>query len=276
MEQNNVNDFVTGWKLISLSAAISAACLLIFLDMSILATAIPRITAEFDSLADIGWYGSAYNLACASLQPLSGKFYKYFTTKWTFLAFLFTFELGSLICAIASSSKIFIVGRAVAGLGSSGIQNGSFAIVATAAPLERRPFLIGIIMGVYQLGLVGGPLIGGALSQFTTWRWCFYINLLIGAITTILVLLAHNPERVEKPRSKISNFDLPGLVIFALFAIMLLLGLEWGGSRYPWKSAIIIGLLCGGVGMLIPFFIWEHYVGENAIIPLQTIRKRHL
>lgn len=86
--------------------------------------------------------------------------------------FLFLFEVGSLLCAVATSSTMFILGRAVAGIGSSGIQNGSFSIVAAAAPLERRPTLMGITMGICQLGLVSGPLIGGALTEYRTWRWC--------------------------------------------------------------------------------------------------------
>ena len=92
--------------------------------------------------------------------------------KWTFLAFFSIFELGSLLCGAAQSSKMLIIGRAVAGMGASGLNNGALTIVATTTPMEKRPALIGAMMGLSQMGLVLGPVIGGALTEYTTWRWC--------------------------------------------------------------------------------------------------------
>lgn len=91
--------------------------------------------------------------------------------QYTFLVFLFVFELGSLICGVAHSSEALIVGRAVAGMGSSGLMNGSMTILAGAAPIQKRPLYIGIMLGVSSLGIVMGPLIGGALTEHATWRW---------------------------------------------------------------------------------------------------------
>lgn len=67
---------------------------------------------------------------------------------------------------------MLIVGRAVAGMGSSGLFNGSLTIVGVTVPLQRRPVIIGIMIGFANMGLVAGPLVGGALTEFTTWRWC--------------------------------------------------------------------------------------------------------
>jgi MFS family permease len=97
-------------------------------DRSILSTAIPRITEEFNSLPDVGWYGSAYLLTSCCFQLLFGKLFAEFNIKWIYLVALGLFELGSLICALASSSVILIVGRAVAGLGSAGIFTGAILV----------------------------------------------------------------------------------------------------------------------------------------------------
>ncbi|OAQ67906.1 MFS multidrug transporter [Pochonia chlamydosporia 170] len=275
------DDYVTGWKLFSLMVAITLASFLVLLDMSIIVTAIPRITTYFQSLHDVGWYGAAYNLSSAALQPLSGKFYTYFRTKWIFLSFLLLFQIGSLICGIASSSTMFILGRAVAGLGSAGLQNGAFTIIVAAAPLEKRPALMGMVMGGCQIGLVAGPLVGGALTEYTTWRWCFYINFPIGGLAALVIALVSIPDRrVRIPGGTWdiirSRFDLPGFVLFAPWAIMILLAVEYGGITYPWNSPIVIGLLAGGVATLVLFVYWEKRVGENAMIPLSIIRKREI
>ncbi|OTB16383.1 hypothetical protein K445DRAFT_59331 [Daldinia sp. EC12] len=104
-----------------------------------LTQAIPRITDEFRSLADVGWHASAYQFGITAPQPLVGKVDTHFKTKWTFLFFFGIFELGSVLCGAATSSVMLIVGRAVARLGATSIINGAITIVSSCASLEKRP-----------------------------------------------------------------------------------------------------------------------------------------
>ncbi|KAF5026300.1 hypothetical protein F66182_1622 [Fusarium sp. NRRL 66182] len=275
------DEWLTGWKLASLMTSLTLAAFLMLLDMSIISTAVPRITSDFHSLTDIGWYVGAYNLTSAALQPLTGKLYTYFSTRWLFLALFFVFQLGCLICGIAQSSVMLIIGRAIAGVGSSGITNGALTIVAASVPMHKRPSLIGIIMGCAQLGLVSGPLVGGAFTEYTTWRWCFYINLPIGAVCIILILLVHIPDRRtltgETAMQILSTkLDLAGFIIFGPCIVIILLALKWGGIEYAWNSSVIIGLFCGGAVLLLIFISWEYHVGADAMIPLPIIRKREV
>ncbi|KAM3511608.1 hypothetical protein MY11210_004762 [Beauveria gryllotalpidicola] len=273
-------EYIHGWKLFSVMVAITLACFLYLLDVSILVTAIPKITSDFHSLTDIGWYGATYNLASAALQPLSGKFYTYFHAKWTFLAFFLVFEIGNLLCGVATSSTMIIVGRTVAGAGASGLTNGSFAIVTACAPMEKRPQLMGILIGVCQMGLVAGPLIGGALTEFTSWRWCFYINLPVGAVTVIAFLVTGIPDKRKYVQSTgrltLRKMDMVGFLLFAPAAVMILLALEFGGNKYAWRSPTIIGLFVGGGVQVLLFLFWEHRVGMTAMIPLPIIGKREV
>lgn len=94
-----------------------------------------------------------------------------FNIKWSFLCALGIFELGSLICGVAPNSVTLIVGRAIAGWGSAGILTGSFVVVAHAVPLQRRPVFSAAVGVMFGLGAIVGPLLGGAFTDFVTWRW---------------------------------------------------------------------------------------------------------
>jgi MFS family permease len=215
---------------------------------------------------------------------LTGKIYTRFNTKWTFICFFGIFEVGSLLCGVATSSKMLIIGRAVAGMGGSGLMNGGIQIIYLSVPSHRRPALMGILMSFSQLGLVGGPLIGGLLTEYVSWRWCFYINLPVGAVAAVCISLQQIPDgkkkRGESNESSTSKFkelvhdmDLKGFVLFAGFSIMIVLALQWGGAKYAWSSATIIGLLVGSGCSLIIFGIQEYRIGDRAMFPWSVVKQ---
>lgn len=109
----------------------------------------------------------------------------------------------------------------------------------------------------------------------------FYINLPVSALSAIFLLLINIPDRLDKTKAKestvlstLSKLDLVGFFLFAPFAIMFLMALEWGGTEYPWRSATIIGLFCGAGGTLVIFAAWEYHVGDEAMVPYSMLRKR--
>lgn len=127
-------------------------------DNTIIATAIPHITAQFHALDDVGWYGSAYFLTTCSMQLVFGKLYTFCSVKWVFLSALIIFEVGSLICGVTPNSLGLILGRAIAGIGTAGVFSGAILIIANSVPLEKRPLYTGIVGGMYGIASVAGPL----------------------------------------------------------------------------------------------------------------------
>ncbi|KAI1296448.1 major facilitator superfamily domain-containing protein [Xylaria venustula] len=270
---------VTGAKLILLLASLTLAGFLIFLDSSIISTAIPKITDEFNSLKDIGWYGSAYQLGSAVFVPLSGGIYQNFRLKWSYLVFFAIFEAGSAICGAAPTSVALIIGRVVAGIGASGINSGAFTILACSVPIEKRPAILGVLFGIAQLGAVLGPLIGGAFTIGYTWRWCFYINLPLGALVAVPLFIVRVPDQVVKKNSMSvlrnlhSHLDLFGFALFTPAIIQLLLALQFGGNQFSWSSSQVIGLFVGSGTTLIIWIFWNWYKDESALIPFPIIKR---
>lgn len=176
---------------------------------------------------------------------------------------------------------MFIVGRAVAGIGGAGISTGSISIVAIVSLPKQRGLLTGILFSLFSVGLVVGPVIGGALTHNVSWRWCFYINLPSGAVIIgILAFLLHPPRKTHtEPASlgqRIRLLDLFGCFLFAGSMIMLFLAMQWGGGEYPWKSATVIGLFVGSGLTVSLFLIWEKRQGDKAMIPFSLLRRRSL
>ena len=134
-------------------------------DRTIIATAVPYITNHFHAFGDAGWYGSAYNLTSATFMLLLGRVYTFYSPKKVFLTLIAIFELGSAICGAAPTSTTFIVGRAIAGLGTAGVMNGAIVVMVNILPLAKRPVYIAAFGAIMGISSVVGPLLGGAFTQ---------------------------------------------------------------------------------------------------------------
>ncbi|KAI1264235.1 MFS general substrate transporter [Xylariaceae sp. FL1019] len=267
-------------KFWSIIVSIFLALFLVALDRTIIGTATPRITQEFHSLGDIGWYGSAYQLTTAASQLLFGRVYKFYEVKVTFLATVAVFEIGSVICGAAPNSIVFIVGRAIAGVGGAGIFSGCTIIMITMVPLHKRPIFQGAFGMVFGLASALGPLIGGALTDAVSWRWCFYINLPIGAVAALCLMLILKPSRPPHGRATIwqqfVRLDPLGTFFLVPSVVSLLLALQWGGSTYTWDSwRIILLLVLFGV-LFIAFGIVQAQMPQTATVPVRVITRRSI
>lgn len=268
------------WRLTLISIALCLAVFCMALDNTIIATAIPRITDEFQAVNDIGWYGSSYLLTTCALTLIYGKLYTYYSIKWIFLVALGLFELGSLVCGATPNSTGLILGRAVAGLGAAGLFSGALLIVQRSVPLQQRPAYMGIIGSMYGIASVAGPLMGGAFTDRLTWRWCFYINLPFGAITAVFIFFfLHLPAgrgglKAASVKEQILSFDLEGTLLFIPGIVCLLLALQWGGTTYPWKSGRIIALFILAALLIIGFLGVQVWKQERATVPPRIFKNR--
>lgn len=273
-------EYPTLKKLIPTVIALYLAFFLVALDRTIVVTAIPTITDEFNSLNDIGWYASAYMLTGCSFQLFMGRVYTFYNPKWVFLYSIGLFEIGSLICGAAPNSTAFIIGRAVAGTGSSGIFSGAIVIIMNLVPLHKRPILQGFMGAIFGISSVIGPLMGGAFTTKVSWRWCFYINLPVGGLAiAVLILILHVPaaKKAGTPwRQQVAQLDPIGTVSFVTSIVCLLLALQWGGTTYTWGNGRIVALLVLFVVFISVFIGIQIWKKETATVPPRIVTQRSI
>ena len=219
-------------------------------------------------------------LTSCSFQLLFGRIYTFYSPKWVFISAIVVFEVGSTLCGAAPSSVVFIVGRAIAGLGSSAIFSGAIVIVMNLVPLHRRPIFTGFLGATFGIASVIGPLLGGALTQRSTWRWCFYLNLPVGGVailTLVPTLKLPAAMKANTPlRRQIDQLDPLGTLCFLPGVVCLLLALQWGGTTYAWKDGRIIALLVLFGVLMIAFITIQIWRQEMATVPPRIVRNRSI
>ncbi|KAJ5456026.1 Efflux pump roqT [Penicillium daleae] len=298
-DSNQKAQFPPLGQVIIIVLAIYLAAFLVALDQTIIGVAIPKITDRFKSIPDIAWYGSAYFLTSTALQPSYGRIYKILNVslptasqkfmllksspcfcppskdpsdlsqvKWSFLVAVGIFEIGSLICGVAPSSTVLIIGRAIAGIGVAGIFSGALVIISMTVPLPKRPLVFGVYGVVWGVSSIVGPLLGGAFTDGQSWRWCFYINLPVGGISMVVVLLVlrlpSNNQHRKLSFSRIAQeLDVIGASLLIPAVVCLILALQWGGNAYAWGSSQIIGLFVGFGLFILLFAVSQIYISRQ-------------
>ncbi|KAL9038867.1 MAG: hypothetical protein Q9214_005111 [Letrouitia sp. 1 TL-2023] len=265
-------------KTILLLVSAFLSMFLVALDRTIISTAIPQITNDFNSLADVGWYGSAYLLTCCAFQLLFGKLYTLYSVRIVFLASILLFGVASAVCGAAPNSVAFIFGRAISGVGAAGIFAGTIVCIVYSVPLQKRPQIQGLFGALFGLASILGPLIGGAFTSNVTWRWCFYINLPLGGVAMVVIafcLQVPDRDTIKQPwAKKLSQLDALGTSLLVPGVVCLLLALQWGGQTYAWSNGRIIALLTLMGVLLIAFVPVQIFLPTTATLPPRLFKQR--
>ncbi|OQE30844.1 hypothetical protein PENFLA_c002G07449 [Penicillium flavigenum] len=273
---------LTGKKLSIAFGAMLLALLLIALDQTILSTALPRIASDFNAFSQQGWVAASFVLTQTTFILFFAQVLRLYPAKYVLLAAVVIFEVGSALCGAAQDVNTLIGGRALSGVGAGGILTGILQVMAQATRLEDRPMLFSLFESVFAFASIIGPLVGGALTDHVTWRWCFYINLPIGGVSIVaIILLLDAPPPLGSEgynRSfktmlwRTAALDWIGAILSLGAVTSLVLGLQWGGNEKAWRSADVIACLVLAPVLTVVFIFWERYMGDGAMVPLAIFK----
>jgi EmrB/QacA subfamily drug resistance transporter len=249
-------------------ALASIAALMVALDQLVVATALNTIRNDLHaSIATLEWTVNAYSLSFAVLLITGAALGDRFGRRRLLAAGLLVFTLASAACALAPDTGVLIAARAIQGAGSALVMPLAVALLASAFPPDKRGGALGIFTALTGLAVVGGPLLGGAITEGIAWQWIFWVNVPIGAILIPLVLV-----RTTESRGPAYRLDLAGLLLVSAG----MLGIVWGlvrANTAGWGSAEVVSMLIAGTAATIAFLAWETHTNEP-MLPVRLFADR--
>ncbi|KAK2602719.1 hypothetical protein N8I77_009227 [Diaporthe amygdali] len=269
-EQTVLVEDVSGPKLWLILSAAYVGVFLGAIDSTIIATLSAPISSEFKSLSLLSWLATAYLIANAACQPISGRLTDIFGRGPGLVFSNIFFAAGNLICGLAQSDTVMIIGRVVAGIGGGGLMSISTFLGSDLVPLRKR----GIIQGIGNICFGSGAMLGGVFGGFINdnssrgWRLAFLVQVPVIVVSgTLVFFLVKVPPKASN-KSYISRIDFVGAFLTVAFLVVLLLGLNAGGNLVAWTDPLVLTTLPLAFVLLVGFILWE----SRAALPIIPVR----
>ncbi|RMD39615.1 hypothetical protein DV735_g5511, partial [Chaetothyriales sp. CBS 134920] len=274
-QDDNEPDWKPSRRFLLAMLSLCILTLMVALDATSLSVALPVITHRLHGTAiEAFWSGTSFLLASTVLQPTFASLSHIFGRVPMVLTAITFFLAGVLMAALCNNFSLMLAGRTIQGIGGGGIISLTEILITDLIPLRFRGQWAGLISGMWSLGSVSGPVIGGAFAS-VGWRWIFWINLPFIGVCFVLIPLFLRLNLVPSSiMSKLKRVDWIGTIIFVGSSVSFLIPLTWGGVMYPWSSwRTLVPLLVGAAG-LAAFVLYEKFVAPHPSIPLSIFANR--
>lgn len=270
---------LTTRQLVGTVIGLQLTLLLAALDQTIVSTAMPKIIAHLGGFSRYTWVTTAYMLSSTIAVPIFGKLSDLYGRKWLLIGAAILFVLTSALCGMAGEipwligdgMTQLIVFRAIQGIAGGSIMALAFTVIGDIFPPAERGKYQGLFSAVFALSSIVGPALGGWITDYSSWRWVFFVNLPVGAVAVLVLLFAFpyfKPERENHP------VDYAGILLLIGFLVPLLLALSWA-PEIGWLAAPIIGMLALSAVLFGAFLFCEKHT-RDPIIPLALFANQNI
>jgi EmrB/QacA subfamily drug resistance transporter len=262
--------FLTHKQVMIVLPGLLMTMLLAMLDQLVVGTALPRIVGDLGGVSHLSWVVTAYILTSTITTPFYGKLGDMYGRKKLFIFAIVVFLVGSALSGLASSMDMLIAFRALQGLGAGGLIVGAMSTLGEIVPPRERGKYMSYFMVVMMLATVGGPLVGGWITQAISWRWIFYINLPLGGAALVYLMAT-----LKVPARRVSHrIDYLGGILLGVVATAIILVATWGGTEYGWGSLPVLLLIAVAVLAFAGFIAVERRAAEP-MLPLHVFKSRN-
>jgi EmrB/QacA subfamily drug resistance transporter len=248
-------------------AGVLLSMLLAALDQTIVAPAMPTMGATLGHAEYLPWIVTGYLLTATAVAPLYGKISDVYGRRPTIFAAVLIFLAGSVISAMAPNMLVLVAGRAVQGLGGGGLFALTQTVIGDLVPPLERARYSAWISGTWAVASIAGPLLGGTFAEHLHWSLIFWINIPLGLLAMAII---NNPLKKLPIAARHHSIDGWGALLLIIATSLLLLAMNWGGSRYTWTSPQITGLI-GGSAAFWSLFALRLYRAAEPLISLEVL-----
>lgn len=262
---------MTQREVIRVLAGLMLAMFVAIISGTVVSTSLPRIIADLGGgQSSYTWVVTASLLAMTVSTPIWGKFADLFDRKMLLQISLIIFVVSSAAAGQAQSAEMLIAFRVLQGLGTGGLMSLVQIVMADIISPRDRGRYMGVLGAIMSIGTIGGPLLGGVITDALNWRWNFYVGVPIAAVALIVIrktlVLPARPKRAV-------SIDYLGAILISSGVSLLLVWVSLGGSMFDWGSAISIAIVAAALGLLIAAYMVERRAAEP-IIPLELFGNR--
>src|ERR1700760_1507178 len=237
------------------------------LDQTIVATALPTIGRQFSDVSNLSWVITAYLLASTAVAPVFGTLSDIYGRRATIITSMSLFMVGSILCAIAPNMPVLIIARGLQGLGGGGILPIVQTVIADVVTPRERGQYQAYFSGVWMAAGIGGPVLGGVFAEHLHWSMIFWINVPLGLTSMAMLLPKMGRIPVFHRRRKV---DWLGGVLLMAAAVMVMLVLTWGGTRFLWLSPTIMAMIGASIALTFAF-VWHAARAKEPFLPLSLM-----